>query len=181
MGGVLALDLATKTGWAVVEEGTAHAPTLIEVNGGKEVYHPVSGTIEIGRDHYSMGKFLDTYRRWLLDMLRVHGISRLSYEAPWVNGDTSQATARKLFGLSAVTEMVCEMKTIPCMESTPTNVRTHFIGTNSGGRNTLKRMTIEHCQALGWNPVDDNEADALALLDFTLAWEELRNRKWTQE
>jgi hypothetical protein len=32
----------------------------------------------------------------------------------------------------------------------------------------LKRLTIERCQGYGWNPKNNDEADALGILDYAI-------------
>ncbi len=149
---ILALDLATVTGWASWREGTLGF-----------------GTVRFGGD---VGSALSRFQSWLRDEVRGGFVERPVYdqvifESPWIGPNTSQIVARRLQGLAAVCEM--EIYKIPgceCLEVNNSAVVKHFTGVGGGKSKAKKARTIDACQARGINPADDNEADAIAILDY---------------
>jgi Holliday junction resolvasome RuvABC endonuclease subunit len=153
MGGavsLLALDLATRLGWAFrsAERRVTHGS------------HKLPETAE------DVGRFLNAYDLYLNDLITFHGPTIVAYEAPWVGPDTHQNTARKLLCLAGHTEFVCRRRQIECREGNIPAVRKHFIGKGNAKRDEAKRLTMEVCRRRGWSPKNDDEADALALLDY---------------
>lgn len=149
---ILTLDLATKIGWAVRAD-----------NG--RIRHGVEKLPDTGPD---VGHFLDKFELWLADMITGHDPQRCVYEAPWVGPDTHQNTARKLLCLAGMTEFICRRREVECFEVNNATIRKHFIGIGRGERKQLKRLTIAACQARGWAPKSDDDADALAMMDFAM-------------
>lgn len=151
MKALLALDLATSTGFAL---------------------RSANGLIQSGSQRFqkglAVGPFLIAYERWLAESLTVWQPEVVAFEAPWVGGVTHQDTARKLMCLAGVTEMAC-LKAPSVQrhfEANNASVRKHFLGKGRGDRKELKRLAIDACRARGWDPENDDEADALALLDY---------------
>lgn len=149
---ILALDLATVFGHAKIHDGVI-----------------TSGRYRLPSTGEDVGKFLAAYE----DTLLLFGSGELDliiFEAPWIGPQTSQDTARKLLCLAGETEKFAYRRGITCREENNATIRKHFIGKGSGiPREEMKRRTIEACRARGWNPVDDNVADALALLDYAMS------------
>lgn len=149
---ILALDLATSTGWATWSPGS---PVLY---GSRRL--PDTGK--------NVGAFMSRFERWLTDMIAVHeSVDRIIYEAPWVGPQTHQATAMRLIGMACGVERLCFDRGLAIHKANNASVRKHFIGKGSNSdRATLKRMTVDACLTRGWTPANDDEADALALLDY---------------
>lgn len=154
---ILALDLARKTGWAL---GTIHDKV------------PASGSVTLANEGASMGKLFSSWRIYLRDFLSLHpDIRVVVFEAPLVpeqkRGETNISTTRRLIGLAAVTEeLLFSLDRYDIREARVSDVRTHFLGSNRNKREAAKRLTMGRCRQFGWNPVDDNAADALALWDY---------------
>lgn len=149
-GGILALDLSSATGWAAGSPGET----------------PRAGTRRIGRPGQRIGAFLDIFDRWLSDQITVHQPAVLIFEAPILTaGKTSIDTARKLMCLAGVTELIAFRREIPrVFEADSSTVTKFFTGRGSyGNRDAKKAAVMEQCRQLGWQPCDDNAADALAL------------------
>lgn len=164
---LLALDLATVTGYAVGDPELHERLTALEAYGRGDNAKPFSGSHRIAPPGTPLGVFCIRYEDWLGDMLLVHQATHVVFEAPWVGGKTSQDVARKLMGLAILTETVATRAKVPWIrEANNASVRKHFIGKGRGDRKTLKRLTIEACQNRGWEPRNDDEADALALFDY---------------
>lgn len=160
---VMFLDLATTTGWAV-------GPI-----GGKPVY----GSHRIASPGASSPEVFSSFIAWLVDQLKVHAPRVVAYEAPLapsiVKGKTNVNTVRRLMGLAAITEGVSyRMGIFTVLEATVQDVRGHFIGRRNLPGDEGKRAVIARCRQLGYEPKDDNAADALAGYDYTCA---MRNPK----
>lgn len=147
---LLALDLATVTGWA----GWNGSPTSF-------------GTVKFRGE---TGLAFAAYHSWLVKKINefTDGENRpvIVFEKPWVNASTSQDTARKLMGFAVVTEMVAHELECRCLEVGTKTVMRHFTGAGGGKRADKKARVIAACLARGLEVCDNNEADALALLDY---------------
>lgn len=154
-GRILALDLATVTGWAVGEPGTV----------------PLAGSYRVARPGAGLGLFLAGYSDWLADRITILEPCTLIFEAPILTGKkTALETARKLMCLAGVTEMIAYRRELPCFEASGVEVTKFFTGrarypgdTPQERRHAKKQAVISQCAMLGWRAEDDNAADALAL------------------
>jgi hypothetical protein len=161
---VLALDLATTTGFAIGAAGT-------DVN-----YAGIrSGSIRLkGETADERGAALLKFMR---DLYRVEPYLHVVYEAPLATahmaGKTNVNTTMLLFGLAMIagaTAIALGVRPDRIRRARPDDVRRHFLGVRSaGGRDETKRAVMARCRALGRDPGDDNEADAIALLDYQLS------------
>lgn len=161
MGGVLALDLATVTGWAVGP--LPRRPlTLLEATVRKPP-QPLSGIQRIARPGTNVGKFLSNYADWLELMIEEHKPQGLIFEAPILPAHGNMVSTRKLVGLAGVTEMVAHDMGIRWVrEGYPSQIKLHICGFGGPGKDGVKAAI----RARGWSFADDNEADALALHDY---------------
>ena len=76
------------------------------------------------------------------------------------------STALLLFGFAAITHMVGHRQRVivrPALN--PTAVK-HFTGDGGGKREVRKARVMAECLARGWRPETQDEADALAILDY---------------
>lgn len=111
-------------------------------------------------------------RLQLRDFLSLNPeIAIVVFEAPMVPmhmiGKTNVNTIRMLIGIAAVVEeLLYTLGKYDVREAKVSDVRTHFIGSNRNKRAVAKDLTINACYRLGWKPVDDNAADALALWHY---------------
>jgi len=153
---ILALDLATRTGWA----------------RGAPGQRPVSGSVQFGKPEASNNAVFAHALTWTSTFLEskprptviiIEGL--LPYYAK--QGETSQRTRDRLSGLHAIVRAAAHLHGIYEISTAGAQqVRRHFIGDGSLQRDAAKRAVIHRCNKLGWNPVDDNAADALALWSF---------------
>ncbi|WP_439372950.1 hypothetical protein [Bradyrhizobium sp. DASA03120] len=154
---ILALDLASRTGWACGDCGDAA---------------PRSGSVRFAREGASMGALFAGCRQWLSDFLATDpDIKLIVFEAPMtpqqMAGRTTADIIRRLSGLCAVVEeLTSTLGGYDVREARVADVRTHFIGSNRHKRDQAKALTISACHRLGWAPADDNAADALALWHY---------------
>jgi Holliday junction resolvasome RuvABC endonuclease subunit len=165
MGGVLALDLATRTGWAFAPDGTRPAPSALE-RAGSTVAMPVSGVWNFKRrtDGQRFAACADTVR----DAIDEHKPAVVVFEAPiFTRRDTAQ-TRRVLLGLIAIVDAECARRGIEPFEVQVNHVKTHALGLGNGKRD--KPAMVRAARSVWGNDIiDDDHADALWLLDYTLA------------
>jgi hypothetical protein len=162
---ILALDLATVTGWAIAD--SRDYPVLVHLQANvKKPLQPESG-VERFSGAAGQGAFFDSFESWLRKMTYRHEVERLACEQAFIGPKTHQATGRKLLGMAALAEWHANRIGIPCEFYNVQSVRKHFVGF-TGQRARMKRAVIGACESRGWTVADDNEADALALLDFAM-------------
>lgn len=152
---VLALDIATNSGWA------ADRP-----DGGDA---PISGEFRVPTDGEDLGLAFVVFERQLLDLMAVHQPDVLCFEAPLPvlnrnhrTAPTSEHTVRLLFGLASVAELVGRRADLEVYEAKVQTVRKHFVGNGYAG----KPEVAARCRLLGWKVVGHDAADACAAWDF---------------
>ncbi|MBK8909261.1 MAG: hypothetical protein IPM60_15690 [Rhodospirillales bacterium] len=146
---ILALDLGHKAGWA-----------LGSTDGGI-----TSGTEEFRHDRWQGGgiKFLK-FKRWLTEMKGWSGgLDLIVFEE--VRRHLGVDAAHAMGGWLAILTAWCEHHGVP-YEGVPVGTIKRFI---AGKGNADKDAVIAAVRALGFDPEDDNEADALALLQWAIA------------
>lgn len=174
MGGILALDVASTTGWAHAERDALAAwPTGGALEGGTGPTEGVSygaidlvKTAQLGYGRDTLGRILHEWMCALDRLLADFDPEHVTFEAPILTRTTSLATGRRLYSLAGAVELACHRWRIDVTECNNAKVRKHFIDQGNGPRDRLKELTIARCQARGWAPLDDNAADALATLDY---------------
>lgn len=162
MRGVLAIDQASLAGWAfgvlplraiTPLEATVIRPPM-----------PLSGIYRVGRAGCSVGRFLDDAEVWLHSLIDRHQPAGLIYERAVLDTKmTGYPTAQKLIGFAGLIEMVARRRKIPWVRNgQPSSVKKLFCGSGKKG----KLGVLDACRARGWDVIDDNHADALALLNY---------------
>lgn len=144
---ILALDIATKTGWAV----------------GAPDGDPQHGVIKLPYPGENIGRPMKFFMDWLGDFISVNGVGHVVFEAPF-SQKKKVIDARKLICLAGVVELVCEIKGITCGEIDIQTNKSFF----TGKRYAKKHEMIAMCRLYGWHPEDDNDADALALWCYSV-------------
>ncbi len=141
---ILALDLGTVTGWALRDpNGTAN-----------------SGTVSFRPNRFEGGgmRYL-RFKHWLTELKSTTGgIDAVYLEEVRRHAGTSAAHIYGGF-LAHVTAW-CEHHGIP-YQGVPVGTIKRYV---TGKGNASKAAVIEAVRARGFAPVDDNEADAIALL-----------------
>jgi crossover junction endodeoxyribonuclease RuvC len=156
-GEVLALDLATVTGWCRGCPGEV----------------PTFGSLRFGKPGAPHGKAYRTYRDWL-DASILPTTRRVVYESTALtmifSGRTTIEAMRMLVGYAEITEEVCWDR-VEVREARVSDVRSFFIGSNMR-RELAKPKTIERCHDLGMmvDPGDHNAADAVALWCYQVSF-----------
>jgi hypothetical protein len=159
-GKVLALDLATTTGWAIGRPGKV----------------PTFGHLRFSKPGSSRALTYRTYRNWLDKTFggrdgEPSAIPDLIvYESPAIGahmgGKTNIETLKLLGGLAEHLEEWCYGKT-ELREASASQVRAHFIGQNLKAA-IAKPMVFERCKELGWPVETHDESDAAALWDYQI-------------
>ena len=146
---ILALDLGSHTGWAL---------------------HQLDNTITSGTEHFKPQRFEGggmrylRFKRWLNEMLAASGyINAVYFEE--VRRHLGVDAAHTYGGFMGHLTAWCEHHNIPYQGVPVGTIKKHATGKGNAGKDDM----IVAARARGHEPVDDNEADALALLDWALA------------
>ncbi len=145
---ILALDLGTKTGWA-----------LRQSDG-----QIISGVESFRNDRWSGGgmRFL-RFKRWLTEMKNSgDGLSEIYFEE--VRRHIGVDAAHAYGGWLATLTLWAEHHQIPYQGVPVGTIKKHMTG-----RGNAKKAEMVHAvRQMGYQPQDDNEADALAILHWAL-------------
>ena len=145
------LDLGTNTGWAIWQQQ--------ETGAG----YQVSGTINFKNDRFQGGgmRFL-RFRNWLDDLNTGDAITSVYFEE--VRRHIGTDAAHVYGGFLATLTSWCEDHQLPYQGVPVSHIKRHITGKG----NASKHEVIKAITSLGYFPKDDNEADALALLEFII-------------
>ena len=148
LGAILALDLGTTTGWAM----RGHDGLI------------TSGTASFRPRRFDGGgmRYL-RFVNWLTELDQLAGpIATIWFEE--VRRHAGTDAAHVYGGLMATLTAWAEMRGVPYQGVPVGTIKKHATGKG----NASKAMMIEAAQARGHRPVDDNEADAIAILHWAL-------------
>jgi hypothetical protein len=145
---ILALDLGTHTGWALRHrDGTT--------TSGSESFAP--------RRFEGGGMRYLRFKRWLTEVKHsADGIEAVHFEE--VRRHAGVDAAHAYGGFLAHLTAWCEHHQIPYQGVPVGTIKKHAAGKGNAG----KAEVIAAMRAQGFDPADDNEADALALLQWAL-------------
>ena len=157
---ILALDIATVTGWAFGAPGSV----------------PRAGTIrwaDVGSSNAAVGCGV---LRWVSDFTKLNKVDAVYFEAPFdprvMGKKTNFNTTRLLVGLPFLIETLFEAKGIEIIrEASVGDVRKHFLGKAPRGDEGKAQVQLR-CRQLGWKFDSADAADALAVWSFGCAVEE---------
>jgi len=145
---ILALDLGTTTGWAMLCDGT--------ITSGSQSFKP---------QRFEGGgmRFLK-FKRWLADMkyCGTYGLDVVYFEE--VRRHAGVDAAHAYGGFMAHLTAWCEHHQIPYQGVPVGTIKLSWTGRG----NANKKAMIEEARSRRFNPQDDNEADALALLNWAM-------------
>ena len=157
---ILALDIATSTGWAVSRPGAA-----IPLATRDNVNEPI---IDSGVWHLPSGKSDRIVGLWhhILDTGSKHRVSAICAEAPFMG--KSAKVIMTLAELGGVARLISKLQRIPFYLVQPSEIKK--FATSKG--NASKDDMIHAGELRGWDVEDDNEADArwLSLLAIDRGW-----------
>jgi len=150
---ILALDLGTRTGWALQHlDGT--------ITSGTEQFKP---------QRFEGGgmRFL-RFKRWLTEIKsHADGIGALYFEE--VRRHVSTDAAHAYGGFLATLTAWCEHHNIPYQGVPVGTIKKHATGKGNASKEEMIAATIKR----GLKVADDNEADALALLYWVIETQEV--------
>lgn len=147
---ILALDLGTKTGYAIRDRDgrTIH---------GTEVFTP--------RKSWTPGQRWQRFRSWLSDTIVKHQVNRIAYEDVRRHIGTDAAHAYGAF--LAFVEVLADSHNLTLQPVGVGTVKKHWTGKG----NAKKDEMIAEAKRRGFRPDGDNSADALAILDWAVSKE----------
>lgn len=101
---------------------------------------------------------------------RERPIYAIAYEQPIMTPSDKVEKLIGLYGLAAHIESIAHIKLIPFEVIAARSWRATFIGPEAHGVGTVrvKRMAVERCRHFGMDPLNDDEADAIGILDHYL-------------
>ncbi|WP_082886830.1 hypothetical protein [Achromobacter ruhlandii] len=152
---ILALDLGTKLGWALLPRGG-------QITHGTQDFTP--------RKSWSEGQKWARYRAWLIETIREGQVHQVVYELVIrheVKGRPLWDAAHAYGAFQAITHMVCDSFNVDAIGVNLATVKKSFTG---NGR-AKKADMIAEANARGYRPDSDNDADALAILHWAVAQE----------
>lgn len=161
----LALDLGTKCGWAVGSEGQPHSGVW-KLQPGKR---DCDRTREL------------VLARHLDDALRLHGVTRIAYERVDSHGRLGRTRCKLCGGLTpvrlentvaahvygalaGVVELVADMHRLEVVTVPVGTLKKHATGKGNAKKDAMIAAAQERW---GDNITDDNQADALWVLDWS--------------
>lgn len=148
---MLALDLGTQTGWALLTVDQT-------ITSGSETFKP-------GRFEGGGMRFL-RFKRWLTEIKQTtDGLDAVYFEE--VRRHAGVDAAHAYGGFLAHLTAWCEHHEIPYQGVPVGTIKKHATGKGNAGKDDM----VAAMRARGFQPVDDNEADALALLMWAMARE----------
>lgn len=142
---VLALDLATQTGFCHGPADTGEVPTL--------------GHVRMPSTGPDVGRFLCAWQDWLEPAVREVEPTLIVIEAPILAGQTQIATTRKLQGMAGVAEMVAHRLRIEIAEVSTSQVKKALTGSGRAEKSDM----IAACRHYGLAPQTSDEADAFGV------------------
>lgn len=140
---ILALDLGTSTGWAMKCESGINSGSISFQN----------------KRHEGAGMRYLKFKKWLTEMKQA-GIDEVYFEE--VRNHKGADAAHVFGGFMAVLMAWCEHHCIPYSSVPVGTIKKSWTGKGNSGKDEM----IAAAKEKGFNPVNDDEADALALLHY---------------
>ena len=145
---ILALDLGTTTGWALVSRDGS-------ITSGSQSFKP---------QRFEGGgmRFL-RFKRWLTDIKQCNdGIDQVVFEE--VRRHVGVDAAHAYGGFMGQLTAWCEHHQIPYQGIPVGTIKKHVTGKGNASKDEM----VAAVRARGHHPADDNEADAIALLHLAI-------------
>lgn len=145
---ILALDLGVITGWAARLNGAIHS--------GVWMLDPDLSDLGESRFSVLQARLEELWRTVGGGIDAVH-VGQVPHYTGWV-------AAFVCGGYHAIALAWSENRHIPFQGLSTFDVKRYAVGKGNANKDAM----VEAARARGWDPVDDNEADALWLLDYAL-------------
>ena len=150
---ILSLDLGTRTGWALLGRDGS-------ITSGSASFKP--------RRFEGGGMRYLRFKRWLTEVKQsADGLDAVYFEE--VRRHAGVDAAHAYGGFMAQLTAWCEHHGIPYQGVPVGTIKKHATGKGNAGKDEM----ISAMRAKGFRPVDNNEADALALLMWAIATQEV--------
>lgn len=147
---VLCIDIGTTMGWAVRSK-----------NGG-DVSGSFSCAIDRKKQHQGQ-KWLNA-RAQLAELMTRYEPALVVYEDVKSHGKGGVYAAHAYGGFLAILAMLCAGRNIRMQSVGVTTIKRHW----TGNGNAKKELMLAEARGRGFQPADDNEADAIAIRDWAL-------------
>jgi len=162
---ILALDLATVTGWAVFKSG---------------MQRPHFGAQRLPGEALEVGRPVEALRRMISDLHAVHGFTDIVFEAQHIAEKTNIDTVYRLIALGGMTEWIAHRVGARCFKVHIQTWRKHFLGKGTGfSRDEAKDMAIARAEEYGVITDVADAAEAFGILDYYCALIERNDRSFT--
>ncbi len=172
-GGVLSLDLATRTGWASTRAAGALAWPCSRPFSDLALVPPEPrpvvrfGMLTTGRPGSGHGERAALLHDWLAAFQREFDPGVIIIEQPMPAKFSKNLAATEIaIGLRMVVQSHCHRHGLPPIREVPIVSAKAWFGSKLQKN---KAPMIACARRLGWDVKTDHEADALAILDLTLA------------
>lgn len=168
MTSVLALDLASRSGWAAIKDGwNAPRANFVDLPALDD-----------------MGKWSKAFIEWCIPKMKEFETENVIIEAPFIakhrrkggkgpcnvcgrdDFDLNIHEAEKLLSIVTLAKYCATMVGATHKTIARGTVCKHFIGKGNGKRVELKQGCLVACQKKGWDVTSEDIADALATLDW---------------
>lgn len=162
MDAILAIDLGTKAGWRLRRADGKYAGGSLDFSGSSK---------RIGQRYFYFRRFL-----WrAAKNVEPDGLEAVIYEKVQFmpNKRGGLMAAQAWAGFEAVLTSWCEHMEIRYLMVPVGTLKKHFTGNGHATKDDM----LHRARALGFRPKDDNEADAIALMEFWEAEHEGRPRR----
>lgn len=173
--GILTLDIARLTGWAVIGKPGIAAWTTRGgfIDRSRTPRPPVlCGTHAVAGQGTALGPYFAAFEAWLITMLDTHAPKAVVFEGPLVNraGGKGARSAngilqvRRAVGCCSTVDKECSRRGIETREVNLMTIKKVFAG--NGRAEKFEMMAA--ARARGWNHPDDNAADACGILECSV-------------
>jgi len=144
---LLALDLGTTTGFCIGDSR-----------------HSISGTASFKPGRFEGGgmRFV-RFANWLTDMASADPFDQVAFEE--VRRHAGTDAAHVYGGLMATLTAWCEARGVPYQGIPVGTIKKHWTGKGNASKDDM----TDAAKRRGLSPIDDNEADALAIFSFVTA------------
>jgi Holliday junction resolvasome RuvABC endonuclease subunit len=148
-GGILSLDLSSRTGWAY---------------GGEDDPYPLCGVWIMEGD---TARILVGFENELEDALVFFKPRLIMAEAPLPPTALSNVNVwRQQLGLAAMAEAAAFRHDIRFAENAASTIRTEVLGTARFPKGQVKPAVLAYCDRRGWKVPDHNAADACIVWEY---------------
>lgn len=143
-GARLCIDIGTVMGWAIRLGRTTK-----------------SGSVSFALSEFEHeGMRFHRFRAWLIELLEHNPVAEIYFED--VRGHKGTDAAHIYGGFKAHLTEVCASRNMSCHGVPVATIKQHVTGKG----NAKKQEVMAAVRQLGYRPRDDNEGDALALLEY---------------